>query len=174
MKRVRALALAVLGASAIFASTAAGRAPSPSPAAAKAEIARGRFLVVYGTCNDCHTPGWRETDGKIPESRWLTGTAVGFRGWWGTSYPTNVRLDFMAMTEDRWLLAVRTRAGHPPMDWEDLRALSIADRRAIYAFVRSLGPAGVPAPDALPPWRDPAPPYIDMRLGPAAAPSATP
>jgi len=172
LKPLRALGLVALGASLLLTAIAADRPPTPA-AATKAEIARGRYLVVYGTCNDCHTPGWRETDGKIPDSRWLTGTAVGFRGTWGTSYPTNVRLDFAAMSEERWLLAVRTRAGHPPMDWEDLRALSIADRRAIYAFVRSLGPAGVPAPDALPTWRDPAPPYIDMRAV-APAPSATP
>lgn len=157
----------------LLSATAAERAPAPG-AAAKAQIARGRSLVVYGTCNDCHTPGWRETDGKIPDARWMTGTSVGFRGAWGTSYPTNVRLDFASMSEDRWLLAVRTRAGHPPMDWEDIRALSIADQRAIYAFVRRLGPAGVPAPDALPPWRDPAPPYIDMRAAGAPAPSARP
>jgi mono/diheme cytochrome c family protein len=163
--------LAALGAGILLAATAAGSAPAPS-AATKAALARGRYLVIYGTCNDCHTPGWRETDGNVPDTRWLTGTSVGFRGSWGTSYPTNVRLDFAAMTVDRWLLAVRTRAGHPPMDWEDLRALSVADQRAIYAFVRSLGPAGVPAPDALPPWRDPTPPFIDMRGVPA--PSAMP
>jgi hypothetical protein len=146
-------------------------APSPSPAV-QAAIARGRFLIVYGNCNDCQTPGWRESDGTLPQSRWLTGTAVGFRGAWGTSYPTNMRLDFAAMTVDRWLLAVRTRAGHLPMDWADLRVLSIPDQRAIYTFVHSLGPAGVPAPDALPPWREPSPPYVDMRALPA--PSATP
>jgi mono/diheme cytochrome c family protein len=168
---VRALVLAGLAAGALLATTGASSPPAPT-AAVKAAIARGRFLVVYGTCNDCHTPGWRETDGTVPESRWLTGTSLGFRGWWGTSYPTNVRLDFATMTVDRWLLAVRTRGGHPPMDWEDLRALSVADQRAIYTYVRSLGAAGVPAPDALPPWRDPGPPFIDMRAVPA--PSTVP
>jgi mono/diheme cytochrome c family protein len=170
LTRPRSLLLAALGAAVILAATGAGR---PSPLAAqKAAIARGRFLVVYGNCNDCHTPGWRESDGTIPQSHWLTGSAVGFRGYWGTSYPTNVRLDFNEMTVGRWLLAVRTRGGHPPMDWADLRALSVTDQRAIYTFVRSLGATGVAAPDALPPWRDPAPPYIDMRALPA--PSATP
>jgi mono/diheme cytochrome c family protein len=167
----RTLLLAALGAAVVLAASAASRPPSPA-AATKAAIARGRYLVVYGNCNDCHTPGWRESDGAVPDARWLIGTPVGFRGSWGTSYPTNVRLDFAAMSVDRWLMAVRTRAGHPPMDWADLRALSVTDQRAIYTFVRSLGPAGVPAPDALPPWRDPAPPFIDMRAGPA--PSASP
>jgi hypothetical protein len=46
----------------------------------------------------------------------------------------------------------------------DLRVLNDADRRAIYEFVRSLGPAGTPAPAALPPWRKPTTPFIDLRV----------
>jgi mono/diheme cytochrome c family protein len=144
---------------------AAGASPvpaGPSPAI----ILRGRELVVYGTCNDCHTAGWREADGNVPVSRWLTGSAVGFRGWWGTSYPTNVRLEFQSMSEDRWVEAVRTRAGRPPMVWQDLRQLPDADLRAIYQFVKSLGPAGVPAPTAVEPWREPSTPFVDMRALP--------
>jgi len=92
---------------------------------------------------------------------------VGFRGWWGTSYPTNVRLDFHVMSVDRWIAAVRTRAGHPPMVWQDLRQLPDSDLRAIYAFVKSLGPAGVAAPAAVEPWREPKTPFVDMRALPA-------
>ncbi len=128
----------------------AGAAPAP---AAPSDIARGRYLVTFGGCNDCHTPGWRESDGAVPLSRWMTGSPIGFRGAWGTSYPTNVRLDFAVMPEDQWLLAVRTRAGHPPMVWHDIRVLTDADARAIYDFIVSLGPAGAPAPASLPPWR---------------------
>jgi hypothetical protein len=138
-----------------------------TPAPAADTQARGRALVVYGTCNDCHTAGWSNSDGTIPASRWLTGSSVGFRGWWGTSYPTNVRLDFQVMPVDRWIKAVRTRAGHPPMVWHDLRALSDADLRAIYTFVKSLGPGGVAAPAAVEPWREPATPFVDMRALPA-------
>jgi hypothetical protein len=29
-------------------------------------IERGRYLVGFGRCNDCHTLGWRESDGSIP------------------------------------------------------------------------------------------------------------
>ncbi|MBV8198546.1 MAG: cytochrome C, partial [Candidatus Eremiobacteraeota bacterium] len=49
-------------------------------------IERGHYLVGYGSCNDCHTPGWRESDGTIPVSRWMTGSSLGYRGPWGTSY----------------------------------------------------------------------------------------
>jgi mono/diheme cytochrome c family protein len=126
-------------------------------------LARGRYLVVYGACNDCHTPGWRESDGKLPQAQWLTGTRIGFRGDWGTSYPANLRLEFQSLSEDQWVLAVHTRGGHPPMTWHDVRILNAADRHAIFAFIKSLGPAGVPAPAAVPPWREPTTPYVETR-----------
>jgi mono/diheme cytochrome c family protein len=141
----------------------AGRAPSAeSVARTSALIERGRSLVAFGSCNDCHTAGWRETDGQIPVSEWMTGQAVGFRGPWGTIYPINVRLWFQEIGEDEWLKDIATRAGHPPMKWTDLRTLSIDDRRAIYRFIRSLGPAGKPAPLDVPPGREPTTPYIDI------------
>jgi mono/diheme cytochrome c family protein len=162
---IRTYALAALGTAAVLLATVDASSPRSSPAAAT--IARGRALVVYGTCNDCHTVGWRNTDGAVPESRWLTGSSVGYRGWWGTSYPTNVRLDFQVMSVDRWIQAVRTRGGHPPMVWEDLRQLPDSDLRAIYAFVKSLGPAGAAAPAAIEPWREPEVPFVDMRALPS-------
>jgi len=125
-------------------------------------IARGRVLVAFGSCNDCHTPGWTENDGKVPQSRWLTGNAVGFRGPWGTIYPINVRLWFGQISEDEWLHAIATRAGHPPMKWTDLRTLPADDQRAIYRFVKSLGPAGSPAPLDVPPGREPKTPYFNV------------
>lgn len=127
-----------------------------------AVLARGRVLVAYGGCNDCHTPGWTGSDGAVPVSRWLTGMAIGFRGPWGTVYPANVRLRFAQISESQWLFMVRTRAGHPPMPWTNLRALSESDQRAIYRFVRSLGPAGVPAPISLRPEVLPAGPFYDV------------
>ncbi len=120
------------------------------------------MLVAFGNCNDCHTPGWTESDGHVPVSRWMTGSAVGFRGPWGTVYPTNVRLWFQVSSEADWLNAVATRGGHPPMKWTDLRTLTIDDRKAIYRFIRSLGPAGAPAPVAVPPGREPTTPYVDV------------
>ena len=128
--KARMLALIALGATAALFATIGASSPPTGPSAAT--LARGRALVVYGTCNDCHTAGWRDSDGAVQVPRWLTGSAVGFRGWWGTSYPTNVRLDFQVMSEDRWVQAVRTRAGHPPMVWQDLRQLPDSDLRAIY------------------------------------------
>jgi mono/diheme cytochrome c family protein len=137
-------------------------AAGPASSATDADTARGRYLVAFGSCNDCHTPGWIESDGKVPVSRWLTGTSIGFRGPWGTVYPANVRLRFQQVTEDQWLFMVRTRGGHPPMKWTDLRALTAADQRAIYRFVRGLGPAGNPAPHDVPPAGAPTTPFYDV------------
>ena len=166
IRRFCIVAVGVASALMIFANVSISAALEPSPSV----IARGRALVVFGTCNDCHTPGWRDADGSIAVGRWMTGSSIGFRGWWGTSYPTNVRLDFQEMTEERWLLAARTRAGHPPMIWQDIRGLPDADIRAIYQFIKSLGRTGVPAPAAIPPWREPTTSFIDMRSQPAPGP----
>jgi hypothetical protein len=27
---------------------------------------RGRYLMIAGGCNDCHTPGYMQTDGQVP------------------------------------------------------------------------------------------------------------
>ena len=48
-----------------------------------------------------------------------------------------------------------------------LRAMREDDRRAIYRFFRSLGPAGEPTPAALPPGEAPPPPYFQIVLPPA-------
>ena len=138
--------------------------PAPGPAANSAAVlAHGRYLVTITGCNDCHTAGWRESDGNVPTRDWLTGSRVGFRGAWGTSYPTNLRIEFQIIAEDEWENAVGTRGVHSMMNWGDLRALTPADRHAIYAFVRSLGPAGAPSLPDVKPWVEPRTPYIDLR-----------
>lgn len=139
----------------------AAAAPAAAPQASPADIARGRYLVVYGDCNSCHTAGWLDSDGTVPQAQWLTGNTIGFTGPWGTVYPTNLRLRFQQISEAQWLFMVHTRGGHPPMKWTSLRGLTLADQRAIYRFVRSLGSAGVPAPNDLPPGREPATEYFD-------------
>lgn len=135
---------------------AAARPASP------ADIARGRYLVAYGDCNSCHTQGWIESDGAVPVARWLTGSSIGFRGPWGTVYPANIRLRFQQVSEEQWLFMIRTRGGHPPMKWTDLRVLTAEDQRAIYRFVRSLGPAGRPEPNDVSPGMMPKTPYYEV------------
>ncbi len=143
----------IIGAAADAASNAAADSNASS-------IARGKYLVVFGACNDCHTPGWRETFGNVSVSKWLIGSNIGFRGPWGTVYPANVRQRFTQVTEDQWLAMVRTRAGPAPMVWHNLRVLSLDDQRAIYRFVRSLGSAGPPTLQDVPSQVEPKTPYI--------------
>jgi len=127
--------------------------------AAGAEIARGRYLVTIGGCNDCHTAGYPEQGGAVPESQWLTGVAVGYQGPWGTTYPANLRLVTSRLTEAQWVEHARQER-LPPMPWFNLRAMTDADLRAMYRYVRSLGPKGDPAPSYAAPGAKVATPYI--------------
>ena len=121
---------------------------------------RGRYLVKITGCNDCHTPGYAETAGKVPEKDWLVGDKTGWRGPWGTTYSSNLRLYFQDLSEDQWVTIAHTVEFRPPMPWFALRDMTEQDLRAIYRFIRSLGPAGEPAPDYLPPQKEPVGPYI--------------
>ena len=69
----------------------------------RASIERGRYLVRIGGCNDCHTAGYGMSGGKVPEAQWLTGDKLGFRGPWGTTYPSNLRLVMGKLTEQEWV-----------------------------------------------------------------------
>jgi mono/diheme cytochrome c family protein len=108
-------------------------------------VARGRYLVTIGGCNDCHTDGYLQNGGNVPEGDWLKGAAVGYQGPWGTTYPSNLRLVIGKMTEAQWLAHAR-KERLPPMPWFNLAKMTDADLKAVYAYVRSLGAAGVAAP----------------------------
>jgi hypothetical protein len=123
-------------------------------------VERGRYVVVIGGCNDCHTPGYGQAGGKVPEKQWLTGDNMGWRGPWGTTYASNLRLVIGKLTETEWVKLAKTSQFRPPMPWWALRSMTEQDLRALYAFVRYLGPAGVPAPEYLPPGQEPPAPFI--------------
>ena len=122
-------------------------------------IARGRYLVQIAGCNDCHTPDYMVTDGDVDESLWLTGTSLGWHGPWGTTYPPNLRLTAQRMTEDQWVVFAPAPK-RPPMPWFNLRDMTQEDVRAIYRYLKHLGPAGQPAPAALPPGEVPPEPVF--------------
>ncbi|HYE95379.1 MAG TPA: hypothetical protein VD962_04170 [Rubricoccaceae bacterium] len=122
----------------------------------------GRYLVVIGGCNDCHTPGFMQDPNSVPEAQWLTGLPIGFRGPWGTSYPRNLRLTAQQWDEETWVQTLRTRHTLPPMPWHSVNNMSEHDTRAIYRYIRSLGPAGQAAPLPAPPGQEPTTPYFDF------------
>jgi len=117
----------------------------------KDQLQRGRHLIRIAGCNDCHTPGYTQKNGQVDEKLWLTGDALGWAGPWGTTYGTNLRLMMADMTERQWLHHARHMEPRPPMPWFNVRAMTDAELKAIYAFTRSLGPGGAPAPAYLPP-----------------------
>jgi mono/diheme cytochrome c family protein len=102
-----------------------------------AEIERGRYLVMVGGCNDCHTPWVIGLEGPAPdETRLLsghpqdvvitaaaattgapwewqaTGTNTAFSGPWGVSFTANLTPDEAtgtgAWTEDIFIRTLRT------------------------------------------------------------------
>ena len=124
------------------------------------QIERGRYVVEISGCNDCHTAGYAQAGGKAPESERLKGDTLGFRGPWGTTYPTNLRLSIGTMSEDHWVKYAKTLMTRPPMPWFNVRAMTEADQRALYQYVKSLGVSGTAAPGFVPPDQQPKGPYI--------------
>lgn len=133
-------------------------APSDTPQ--PQQIQRGKYLVKIAGCNDCHTPGYAASGGKVAEALWLTGDSLGWRGPWGTTYPANLRLYFAGMSEAQWVRRAKTTETRPPMPWFALRDMSEPDLKAIYHYARSLGPAGKPAPAYIPTGQEPRTPYV--------------
>jgi mono/diheme cytochrome c family protein len=119
-----------------------------------------RYIIKIAGCNDCHTTGYAEAAGKIPEKDWLKGDAMGWRGPWGTTYASNLRLYMHNLSEEQWVRIARSVEFRPPMPWFVLREMKEQDLRAIYRFIRHLGPSGEPAPAYIPPDQEPREPFI--------------
>jgi mono/diheme cytochrome c family protein len=152
----------------LIAAACAALAALPALADSKSdkELARGRYVVQLGGCNDCHTPGYGMSGGKVPEAQWLVGDAIGWQGPWGTTYPANLRLYFQSMSEAQWLKTAKSLKTRPPMPWFTLHEMTKSDLRAMYRFVRHLGPAGQPAPAYVPPGGNVATPVITFPAPP--------
>jgi mono/diheme cytochrome c family protein len=143
---------------------ASGQAEHPPDAlphvTATDPITAGRYLVLITGCNDCHTPAYMEKGNEVPETEWLTGMPIGYRGPWGTTYGSNVRRTVSLLTEDAFVEMMRTRQGLPPHPWHAVNSMSEVDLRAIYRYVQTLKPVGEPAPAYVPPDQEPDPPYF--------------
>jgi mono/diheme cytochrome c family protein len=152
----------------LFACSFAGAA-TPAGKPSEDLIARGRYLVMIGGCNDCHTPGFAASGGTVPQAAWLIGDRLGWQGAWGTTYAPNLRLRIAAMDLAAWKSFARTFATRPPMPYWAVNSMTDADLEALWTFVQSLGPAGAPAPAALPPGVAPQGPAVTF---PAPPPDA--
>lgn len=155
------LVAATVGLHASNPAVAADPKPGKGPdRAMKESIERGRYLVAITGCNDCHTPNFSATGKKAPEKDLLTGSKVGHRGSWGTTYAPNLRLYFRTLEEDQWVQVAKEIERKPPMPYFSLNAMSQPDVRAVYRYINSLGPAGAPAPKFISQSATPAQPYI--------------
>jgi mono/diheme cytochrome c family protein len=127
--------------------------------AAEDQLARGRYLVQFGGCNDCHTPGYFL--GKPDAARYLGGSDVGFElPGLGTFVPPNLTPDkdtgLGNWTKDQIVTAIQTgvrpdgRVLVPIMPWRAYAELTKSDAGAIAAYLQSLPPVShqVPGPFA--------------------------
>ena len=135
---------------------------SRGPTKEMPQMARGRYLVIISGCNDCHTHGYLQLEGKVPETDWLSGESTGWVGPWGTTYAINLRLFLENLPEDAWVQFSRAARSRPAMPWWVLREMKEEDLRAIFLFIKNLGPKGVNAPGYLPPNQKPKPPYFEF------------
>jgi cytochrome c1 len=164
-----------------IASCASGGSGGSASAASSATMVRapndsiaGEYLTTVGGCNDCHTVGWAESNGNTPASERLAGNPVGYRGPWGTTYAPNLRGVAQRFPEDRWVQVLTTAdsgQGKPPMPWMNTRQMADRDLRAMYRYIRSLGPHGDRMPRSVPPTAEPTTPYIWMVPRPPGPPA---
>jgi mono/diheme cytochrome c family protein len=156
------IATAVITITSIPRVQAATGQPKVSDTVATENVERGRYVVNIAGCNDCHTPMFGESNGTVPEADRLTGMAVGFSGPWGTSYAKNLRRSVDRLTEDEWVNFVAKAQFLPPMPGWAFREMKESDIRAVYAYVKWLGPAGEETPSPLPPGELPSTPFIEF------------
>ena len=137
----------------------AGAAAATARALSPQEIEYGRYMIVLGHCNNCHTAEYTRRHGNVPENEWLLGNPVGLRTDAGTTYASNLRLTVQNFTEDQWVAYAKAAKTRPPMPWWSMHATKEQDLRATYRYIRHLGPAGKPAPAFVPPEQEPPKPY---------------
>ena len=151
-----------ISATASMSNSAMGPTSSPAVQAMTMEQA-GEYLTIAGSCNDCHTQGWAEAKGKIPPADRFAGLDVGFRGAWGTVYGKNLRTITQRQSEDHWVEVLKTADGgdgNPPMPWWNTALMNERDLRAIYRYIKSLGPNTKGVPRNLKPGVAPTGPWI--------------
>jgi len=143
---------ALAAAAALLLTSAAGAADKTDR-----QVKRGQYLVTFGGCLDCHTPGY--FFGKPDMQRFLGGSEVGFYiPDAGTFYGPNLTPDKATGLGD-WsaaqiVTALQTgrrpdgRMLAPVMPWRAFAKLTKADAYAIAAFLKTLPPVSnkVPGP----------------------------
>jgi mono/diheme cytochrome c family protein len=129
----------------------------PHDASAETQRERGKYLVTFGGCSDCHTPG--NFLGHPDMSRFLGGSDVGFaipgRGVFvGGNLTPDPETGLGKWTTEQVVTAFTTgirpdgRILASVMPWQDFAHLTKSDALAIAAYLKSLPPVknAVPGP----------------------------
>jgi len=127
---------------------------------ARAQVARGKYLVQLAGCTDCHTPG--HLLGKPDMARFLGGSDVGFEMpglgiFVGPNLTPDNGTGLGSWTSDEIVTAIQTgvrpdgRILASVMPWRAYAGLTKSDAAAIVEYVRSLPPVinKVPGPLSL-------------------------
>jgi len=152
---------------------------SAAGAASKRIIERGKYLVTFGGCLDCHTPGY--FFGKPDMARYLGGSDVGFEiPGLGVFVAPNLTPDVDTglgkWTEDQIVTALQTgkrpdgRELAPIMPWRAFANLTKSDARAIAVYLKSLKPVAHKVPGPFGP--DEKVPVFRMKVVPPEAAAA--
>jgi mono/diheme cytochrome c family protein len=132
-----------------FAAILLGAAASPAAAAADKQIARGKYLVVLGSCTDCHTPG--HFLGKEEAERHLAGSDVGFflpglGTFLGPNLTNDKETGLGNWTVKQVVAALQTgvrpdgRILAPVMPWQAFAHMTKSDATAVAVYLKSLPP----------------------------------
>ncbi len=132
----------------------------PYASAEDISVEEGLRISIIGGCHDCHTDGYAVSGGQIDPERALRGSAVGFKGPWGTTYPSNLRITLSKMGEDDFVKYGHTFKTRPPMPWFGVHSMKEDELRSFYRYVKSLGEPGASAPDYVEPGVMPSTPFI--------------
>lgn len=117
--------------------------------AADSRVARGEYLVRFGSCNDCHTLG--NFLGKPDSSRFLGGSDVGFDlpglgAFVGPNLTPDDKAGLGSWSRDQIIAAIQTgvrpdgRILAPIMPWRAFAGLTKSDAGAIADYLKSLPP----------------------------------
>ncbi len=122
-----------------------------TPAAGEVSVERGLYVSIIGSCHDCHTQGYRESEGNIDPEKAMLGIDIGWQGPWGTSYSANLRLIASGLTEQGFLRLLTSYKARTPMPWYNLRTMEEDDLKSLYLYLQSLGEPGKIEPPFVPP-----------------------
>jgi mono/diheme cytochrome c family protein len=143
---MKAILHSILAASLLAA--ALGVAAQPAAASDK-QVARGKYLVSFNGCTDCHTPG--HFLGKEDPTRYLAGSDVGFfvpglGTFVGPNLTSDKETGLGNWTAKQIVTALQTGVTPgglilaPVMPWRGFANMTKSDAYAVAAYLKSLPP----------------------------------